>query len=347
MAAVETEVETEVQSSDRSVRDEILASMKEVEEREADTPEEKPVVARAPDGKFAKVEDSETPEQKPEPEKTEAQVEPATASSAQAQASFTAAPSSWSNAAKAKWGALDPELRSEIAKREADVHKGFTKMDEERAFAKEMNRVLAPYEAIIRSTGSTPAGVVQSTLNTIYVLRTADPATKAAAIAKVCEQYGVDLSLVSQPPQIDPALSATQHRLAQLEQQLQQQTQMQQQAAENEVLSQIQAFGQDAKHPHFNAVQIEMGALMQAGRAQTMDEAYEMAIWARADLRGELLAAQAAQQRAQAAQKTQKARAKAVSVRGGPGGFQPVTSKPGATVREDLEAAFEEARGRI
>jgi hypothetical protein len=343
MAAVEEGATPEVESS---VRDDILASIKEVEARETEeTPEPiKESKPRDESGRFAPKTETESP---PEPAREEPQAPEIPAAVPQTQTAFTAAPGSWSNAAKGKWAALDPDLRAEITKREADVHRGFTKMDEERAFAKEMQRVVAPYEALMRAAGAKPADVIQNTLNTVYVLRTADAATKAAAIARVCEQYGVDLSLVSQPQQIDPALSATQNRLAQLEQQLQQQTFERQQAAENEVLSQIQAFGQDAKHPHFNAVQIEMGALMQAGRAENMEQAYEMAVWTRPDLRAEFQAAEAAQLKAQTAQKAQKARAKGSSVRGGPGGYQAAPSKPNATVREDLESAFEEARGRI
>lgn len=349
MAAVE-HVATEG-SSDRSVRDDILASIKEVEDRE--TPPEPETRTRDEGGRFIAQEPANKEkapaitEPEPEPAREEAQVSTPPAAIPQAQVPFAAAPASWSNGAKAKWNALDADLRAEIAKREADVHKGFTKMDEERAFAKDMQRVIAPYEAIIRSTGASVPAVLQNVLNTVYVLRTADVQTKAQALRQVCEQYGVDPALLSQSPQIDPALSATQQRLAQLEQQLQQQTQAQHEAVEQEIASAIQAFGQDPKHPHFNAVQVEMGALMQAGRAATLDEAYDMAIWARPDLRAQLQAEQSAQQRQQATQKVQQARAKAVSVRGGPGGYQAPAPKANASVRDDLEAAFEEARGRI
>lgn len=92
-----------------------------------------------------------------------------------------------------------------------------------------------------------------------------------------------------------------------------------------------------------------MGALMQAGEAKDMEQAYEMAVWARPDLRAQLLAAQTAQQTAaqQTRQRTEKARAKAVSVRGGPGGFTPPTVNPNASVRESLMAAFEEVNSRV
>lgn len=338
MSAAESEVATDIQSSDRSVRDELIASFKEVEDRESEPTER----ARDDSGKFARSEPVEDNAIEPAPEDTRTPIP------TEVVPSVSPAPSSWSNAAKAKWNALDPELRGEIAKREADVHKGFTKMDEERAFAKEVQKAVQPYEAVIRAAGSTVPQAIQSVLNTAYILRTADPATKARALAQVAQEYGVDLSQLSQSPQ-DPALTATQQRLAQLETQLRQQTQSQQEAAQSEVLSAIQAFSQDPKHPHFQAVQAHMGALMQAQEAKTMDEAYDMAIWARPDLRATLLASQQAEQAAkqQKVQKAQQARTKSTSVRGGPGGYQAPPANPKASVREDLEAAFAESRSRI
>jgi hypothetical protein len=341
----EQEVATETSSD--SVREAIVASMKEIEEREApETESQPPERARDETGKFARAE----PEQVvPEPENPEAQpTPPPAASMPQAPAPIAAAPSSWSNAAKAKWAALDPELRAEIAKREADVHKGFTKMDEERSFAKNMQKAFAPYEAVIRASGVTPEQISAATLNYWYRLRTGDENTRLQTIAQIARENGVDLGRLtnSQPQQIDPTIAALQQELAQLRNHQQQQIQAQQMAEQQQVQSAIEAFGQDPKHRYFNDVQIEMGALMQAGRAKDMEEAYEMAIWARPDLRAQLLADQQAQLKAAAAEKAKQARAKAVSVRGGPGGT-PQTTNPNSSVREDLEAAFREASGRI
>jgi hypothetical protein len=339
MAAEEKEVATET-SSDRSVRDDLIASMKEIEDREEETV--KPERARDETGKFAQEQVA------PEPENPVEAVPTAAPAPPQALA-FAAAPSSWSNAAKAKWAALDPELRSEIAKREADVHKGFTKMDEERAFAKSMQKAFAPYEAVIRASGVTPEQVSQATLNYWYRLRTGDDNTRLQTLAQIARESGIDIAKLtnSQPQQVDPTIAALQQELAQLRNYQQQQIHAQQMAEQQQVQSAIEAFGQDPKHRYFNDVQIEMGALMQAGRAKDMEEAYEMAIWARPDLRAQLLADQQQQLKTAAAEKAKQARAKAISIRGGPGGSLTPASNPNSTVRQDLEAAFEEARGRI
>lgn len=349
-------------SESSSVRDDLLAAMKE-----HDTPESPESAApdrtRDESGRFA-AKESHDPEPNRLPD-TRVQ-EPGRAAAAGAgnadqgtpvaptvrapDTQLEAAPPAWSNATKAKWNELPAEVRSEILKREADVHRGFTKMDEERTFAKEMQRVVAPYEAIIRAAGGTIPGAVSDVLNTAYILRTADPQTKAQTIAQVCRQYGVDLKLVAQPQQnVDPNVANLQQKIQQLEGQWSQRQQHEKQQLEHQVLTQVEAFGQDPKHSHFRAVSAHMGALMQGGQAETMEQAYEMAVWARSDLRAQLLAASTAQQTAtqQTRQRADKARAKAVSVRGGPGGYTAPAVNPNASVRESLMAAVDEVNSRI
>jgi hypothetical protein len=159
------------------------------------------------------------------------------------------------------------------------------------------------------------------------------------------------LKLVAQPQQArDPYVASLEQKIARLEGQWTQQQQQAQQQVQEQVLSTIDAFARDPKHPHFKTVSASMGTLMQAGEAKDLEEAYQMAVWARPDLRAQLLAEQQAQQntQAQARQRTEKARAKAVSVRGGPGGFTPAPDpKQNDTVRGALQAAFAEAAGRI
>ena len=213
-----------------------------------------------------------------------------------------------------------------------------------------MRQIVAPYEAIIRAAGGTIPGAVSDVLNTAYILRTADPQTKARTIAQVCQAYNIDLKLVAQPQgDVNPQVAQLQQELQQLKSQWTQRQQQEHQQAEQNVLTQIEAFKQDPKHPHFNAVSAHMGALMNAGEAKDMEQAYEMAVWARPDLRAQLLAAQTAQQTAtqQTRQRTEKARAKAVSVRGGPGGYTPPPANPNASVRESLMSAIDEVNSRI
>ena len=364
MAAAEQAVATETQSSERSIRDELLAAREEVESRnqaEEAPAAEAPVEAeesgngRARDerGRFAPVVAEGEPVQpeadQPAASATEQPVVPVAAPEAAAP-SVIAAPPAWSNAAKAKWNELPTEIRAEIAKREADVHKGFTKMDEERAFGRELQKVVGPYEPLIRSEGGTPAAAVQDLLNTAYILRTADPQTKARLVAETCQRFGVDLSLLGQAQQqpSDPQVASLQQELAQLHGFMQQQQQSEQARVQQEALQTVEAFKTNPEHPYFDAVQGRMAELLTSGAAKDLSQAYETAVWERPDLRQQLLAKTAQPQTQQVSrQKAERARTKAVSVRGGAGGYQPPPANPNASVREDLMAAMEEARGRI
>lgn len=367
------EVEEGATETPSSVRDDLLAAMKEHEGADESASQTSASTAdnqraRGGDGKFvaaaqghasdstqtsspaaAKISSAEVNDQQRIPAEGKSAVV-GTGEGSTPISSAQPAPASWSNAVKAKWAALDPEIRSEIVKREADVHKGFTKMDEERTFAKQMQQVVAPYEAIIRAEGGTVPTAVASVLNTAYILRTGDPQAKARAVAEVCQQYGVDLNLVAQPQgQLPPEVLGLRQELQELKGQWTQRQQQERQQMESQVLNAVETFRQDPKHPHFATVSAQMGALMQAGQAETLEQAYEMAIWANAEVRPQLLAAQTAQLTAPvlAKQKIEKARAKGVSVRGGPGGYTAPATNPNASVRESLEAAMAEVSGRI
>ena len=360
MSAAEQAVATEIQSSDRSIRDELLAARDEVEKRSQaeEAPETKATAeevtesresrARDDRGRFAPTGTEPVVEQERPAEVTSGEV-PAEAVEPpkdNAPASVVAAPPAWSNAAKAKWNELPNEVRAEIAKRESDVHKGFTKMDEERAFGREIQRAISPYEALIRSEGSTPAAAVQALFNTAYVLRTGTPQLKAQALAQVAQQYGVDISALNQPQQqVDPQVATLHQKIAQLEAYATQTQQAQQQYVQQQALQTVEAFKSDPSHPYFEAVQDRMAQLLTSGAAQDLAQAYEISVWERPDLRQQLLAKAQPQQVAR--QKAEKARTKGVSVRGGAGGYQPPPANPNASVRDDLMAALEEARGRI
>ena len=58
--------------------------------------------------------------------------------------------------------------------------------------------------------------------------------------------------------------------------------------------SEIARFAQGKDH--FDAVREDMAALLQAGRAQTLDDAYQMAIWANPATRAALIAKQQQEQ---------------------------------------------------
>lgn len=342
----------------RSLRDELMAARDKVMNEE---PEEKPEVSAIPEaepeqpisddkprdkqGRF--VSNSATAEDAAAPAIPLA-AEPAPPPSAEpAKPEFVPAPQSWTNSEKALWGSISADAQKAILRREQDIHKALTAQDEERQLARQFRQVSQPYEAMLRAQGINPLQLHDQFLRYVYTLTTADAATKARLIQQVAQQYGVTLDgAASQPVQQTSYDTQVMQAIAELRNRLNQQEEAGSQAQINAIVADIEKFRSDPAHKYFDHVRADMGALINAGAAQSMDEAYEKAIWARPDLRMQLMAEQAEAQAKKDKERANKARVKAVSVRGSTGESS-AAAPANRTLREELIAAAEEVRGRI
>lgn len=344
------------ESQSISLRDEILNAAQEVSEKVAETaPPEKPETsvekpveksgpARDATGKFAKAEVGKVSLPADKPADTPAQ--PA------APAKTYTAPISWKAEAKAEFNNLPDWAKDEIIRRETEVHKGLTRQDEDRAFAKQVKEVITPYMPVIQAEGGNPVTAIRDLLNTAYVLRQANPQQKVALLQRVAQQYGVDLSQLSQPQQqASPEVTAMQAELTQLRQQMQAAQNYQQQQFQNTLVAEIEAFKADPNNAHFDAVKSHMAALLQAGVAKDLPEAYQMAVWANPETRATLEAARHAEAEAkraeEAKQRTAAARNASVSVVGKPGAAVAANHSPNNSLRDELMANLRAAQGRV
>lgn len=275
---------------------------------------------------------------------------PASASAPVEQKPAAAPPNGWSAEAKAKWHELPPEIQAAVNQREQDVAKFTSKTDEERAFGREMQRAVAPYLAQIQAEGGTPAGAVQSLLNTAYILRNGSPQQKQQALLGVAQQFNIQLPTPGEQLQIPPELHALYQRINQLEGSLNQFHQGSMQATQATIQGEIEAFAADPSHPHFQEVKAHMAALLKEGLAPDLQSAYDQACYARPDIRTTLLAQQRAseEQKRIADQKTQAdaARRKAVSINGGPG-ISAAAAPADRSLREELLANMRAASGAV
>lgn len=319
-----------------SLRDDILNAMDEVKDTAPETveapvveTEDKPVDGRDEKGRF---------------KSKEAAVEAAPLTAAVTAPVVEAPPQSLSPAAKAKWATIDPEVRAEIAKREADIHKEFTSRDGALSMGKELKEVITPYMAMIQSEGGTPATAVRDLLNTAYLLRTAKPETKVQLIQQVCQQYGIDIGQVQQPQQQDPqsqTLQQMQQELAHLRQATNPETiqrNLQKQLEDQQVLNEVKAFASDPSNKHYETVKTLMASLLGNGASKDLKEAYDMACNAHPSVRSILEAERT--QTAQAKQTEQIAakRKAAASVTGSPGATVPNSGAPDRNLRDEIRA---------
>lgn len=270
-------------------------------------------------------------------------------------------PQSWRAPLKAKWGALDPEVRSEIVRRERDVMRVLGESSNARHTVARLQETFRPYEARLRSTGLDPLQAVDKLLVADHMLSTAAPQQRAQYMARLIKEYNVDIQALDgalagdgpADPQAAQLEALVNQRLAPLQQYVQQQAQFQQQQQQQELArqtqtmaAQIQAMAEDAvKYPHFEDVRMDMADLVdlaaKRGTALSLEAAYTKAVQMHPEYAA-TLAKPALQAQSTQAQKALQASA---SVKGAPSGT-PQSNRPMDSLRDTIEAAMSQVQGR-
>jgi hypothetical protein len=259
------------------------------------------------------------------------------------------APASWKADAKAHWADLHPDLKQYLTGREREIERGFSRFDEDRNLGKSMRDALAPYADNIQKAGVHPHQAVAHLLGFEHTLRSGSPEQKQNAIHLLARDYGIDLDAVMQhrPNLADPAITQLQSQI----QQLREAEQHRQQQHEQQQLAQAHAEvdGFRAKNPHFDAVRAHMHELISKGAADTLQEAYDIAVWADPALRQALIADQSGQSRQATDQqrRTAAARKAGSSIAGNPGATKTSAAANGRSLRDELAANLKAATGRI
>lgn len=248
-------------------------------------------------------------------------------------------PSSWKKEAAAEFDKLPPHVQDEVLRRETDFHKGIEGFKQHADLGRSMERAIQPYMQTIQQLGVAPDQAVGALLRADAMLRNPDPSQRAQYFASLAQQYGIDLGHAAQMPQRDPYTMQLESRLEQIQAQQEIFHQSQQQQQREALNSELQAFAATAEH--FEAVKEDMAALLQAGRATDLKDAYDKAVYANPQTRQTLLEQQRneALKQAQSAALANRAKAASVSVRGS----SPASGTGAAptNLRAALESAWE------
>lgn len=299
--------------------------------------------------------------QPPTEQKTEATAAPA----APTESEVEPVPRSWRPAVREKWAKLDPEVRQEVIRRENEMLRAFGESGQARAIAKSFQETVAPYMARIQSTGLDPMKAIQQLLIADNKLTTSAPQQKAAYMAQLIKEYGIDIQALDSAlagEAIDPVAQRVEQllgqRLAPIQQLLQNQQYMleqQRMAVQQEAAQTVEAMeANPSKYPHFDVVREDMADLIEMsarrGNMLSLEDAYARAVGMNPTLAAKQQAALAqqgavAQAQAQAAQ-AQKAREASASVRGAPAGVPLGALSENASLRDTIEAALSQAGGR-
>lgn len=204
------------------------------------------------------------------------------------------APKSWKAAARGKWSTVDPEIRTEVQRREKEIARVFGETSTIREQAKQLEAVLRPFEARIQSTGMPPLQVVQELFRADHILTTAPAPQRAAYMAKLIKDYGVDIRALDSAlagEQIEDPASAQfakmlDERLSPLQAFISQQQQIAQ-GQEQQILADasaaINAIATDnVKYPHYESVRQDMADIIEMNSRRnvylTPEQAYTRAV---------------------------------------------------------------------
>ena len=296
-----------------NARDESLEEKSEPAEKTETTEAEKSDKIRAPDGKFSKVETKDEPPIVPD---TPVQNEPLSAEIQRLGLRKEEADA---------FVKADPKLREAFLRRSEEMHKGIEQYRETANFGQTMYKAVQPYEATLRSMGTSPEKAVQILFNADHQLRYGTSQQKAAMFSKLAGDYGIDLNQFTQvdQSQIDPNVKlalqraeAAEQRSIQSQQYIDQLRQQDEQRTAQTLYSEIAKYSADPAYPHFEALRNEMAGLLQAGLASDLKEAYDKAIYANPVIRTQIIAKQQADselvRKAEAAKKAAEAKKAAV-----------------------------------
>ena len=313
---------SELATQDDTLRDTLEAAFSAAETPaevvEDPVVEEKPIRVRDESGKFAA---KETPVEKTEdkvedkPEvKEEAAVDVPVAEEAKEEPVLRP-PSSWKKETQAEWAALPKNVQEDVLRRESDIHKGIAQYKEHAQRAASYDAAIEPYKPMLQSMGVAPEAAIGELFKTYTLLHNGSQEERAAALGQLARSAGLELDKI-QEQQVDPRYQEllAQNRSLQYDQVQREQQRLNQQRSE--LNSQINKFSEGKEY--FNAVRDDMAVFLETGKAADLETAYDMAIWARPDLRSSLLEQQtkAAEERARAAMQQQRAKTASVSVRG-------------------------------
>lgn len=271
------------------------------------------------------------------------------------------APQSWAAHEKALWQSIPEAARAVITRREAEAHQVLTRHDQVRQVGNEFMKAANEFAPLIQARGNNPAALWREYLGILHRLESSDPVSRTQLFREIGQRMGIDIQGQSPSPQQQPQLpvhpaiaqmsqewNAFKHQQAQEQQRQAQAAREREEAEMQQTASEIESFRSNPANKHFEAVSSLMASLLRGEHAQTLEEAYALAVKAHPEvsqaIAAELQAAQQAEEKKR--QVAALAKRKSGSVRGGYGGAIEQSGSRGS-VREDLQAAFEAARGRI
>lgn len=208
---------------------------------------------------------------------TETQVEGEVVESSET-VSSTPPPKTWRPDAAKEWEKLPSVVQEEILKREEDMFKGIEGYKQEAAIGKVVRDIVSPYLPQLQSAGIDPIHQIQSLLHAHHTLVNGTDAQRTEVFRHLLKEYNVDISGTAEIFQ-DPATETLNKTVANLQRKLDSFEQGQAEQVRESLRQEIAAFSADPVNAHFDLVIDDMTALLKAGLAKDLSDAYAQAVW--------------------------------------------------------------------
>lgn len=235
--------------------------------------------------------------------------------------------------------------------RENEFKSGVSTYRAEAEKSKELQDAIAPFMPDLQKYNIQPGQWIANLGRAHHTLALGSPAEKVQMFKRLAHEYQVPLSAVAEGApalQSDPQIQWLTQQLNEVKTGWTQFKTLQEKQAEEMTNKEIEKFGTDASHPHFETVRVQMAELLRAGLAHDLQTAYDKAVRLNDDVwtqhqQATLSAAQANQKSTQA---VAKAKAAAVSPKSASPSVSTNSGAKGlrAQLAEQVNAAFGHAR---
>jgi hypothetical protein len=202
-------------------------------------------------------------------------------------------PNSWAAEARAHWAKLPPEAQTYIAQRESEAHKAITSYGERLKSYEPLDKVITQFKSDFEKRGLD----APRALATLFEAQRQLDNNPIDGLISIGLSYGIDLRslLAGQQgalPASDPRVGQVQQEVQTIKQTLEQQLKQQQEQQAAADAAMVKEFAKDK--PHFEDVRALMASFMKDGHAETLQDAYDMAVNASPKIRARIQADQRA-----------------------------------------------------
>lgn len=337
-ALLEPKVDTpavEIPAEEPSLRDTISKAFDEQETKEP-APEGKEPAAEPATEPAAPAADAKPEAKTPEEGKTEPVPVPGELK----------APAQWKPAVREKWNQLPREVQEEVLRREGDSMRLIGSVGPKIRLADEVNSHIQPFSEQLKANGVSPSAFLGDVFTSVKSLASGNPQERAEVVANIVQSYGIDVRMLDQilshRLQAGPEVVEARRLAARAQSVLMERDQSLEHQNSLEAEKTLAAFGADPKHEFLADVRDLMADLIEANRATNLEDAYAAAIWAHPDTRKILLQRDAQARADSKVSRAAAARKASSAVHGSPASSAVAPVRSNMSVREAVEAAFDE-----